>query len=537
MNLIEIAEDLKNVPDQYLMQEVQQPTGNYPAYLVVSELSRRKRMREKVAKEMPTQTVAEELATPPQPQMPQGMPQMGTMMPQGAPQGLMAMPQAQTELAAQDAMGTTPPEMMTPQQMAGGGMVSFRQGGDVIHAANGLPMEQFEYFPRSSLDPYVAPGTPLPNTVSGLRRLGEAFPTTGRLFGMGEDRLYIDPVTQEPITYQEFLRKYPQSAAETRRLQSAASMPAAVVPAAVAASTAAPAGAAPAGVAPAAPAGTPPAAPPVARATTIPVQPAPSVPEALTPYALATIGAQGASDYEQAVPDRTTKYFTEDIARREADIEKRRATNINDALIQAGLGAMRAKPKFRGSAGLFEVIGEGGQAGFDVLRQGRKDIMQSEEAINAARAKMVEAEMLRDDRKYKAASDARKEAIELNNYGLNLAKTQSAIALQNVNAQVAAQKLPAEIGLLESQAYALRNRPAGLDKTIATQEQISKARVEALTDLALKGIKSPTKAQMDAALDAALAQSGLRRVMAGIPAAMPTAIDYSQAINASVSGN
>ncbi len=46
MNLIEIAEDLKNVPDQYLMQEVQQPTGNYPAYLVVSELSRRKRMRE-----------------------------------------------------------------------------------------------------------------------------------------------------------------------------------------------------------------------------------------------------------------------------------------------------------------------------------------------------------------------------------------------------------------------------------------------------------------------------------------------------------
>jgi hypothetical protein len=519
MNLIEIAEDLKNVPDQYLMQEVQQPTGNFPAYLVVSELSRRKRMREKVAKEMPTQTVAEELATPPQ--APQ-MPQMGTMMPQA---GLMGMPQAQTELAAQDAMGTTPPEMMMPtQQMAGGGMVSFKQGGDVIHAANGLPMEQFEYFPRSSLDPYVAPGTPLPNTVSGLRRLGETFPTTGRLFGMGEDRLYIDPVTQEPITYQEFLRKYPQSAAETRRLQSAASMPAAVVPAAVAPAVAgggAPA-AAPSGAPAGTPAGTPPAAPRVAQAT-IPVQPAPSVPEALTPYALTTIGAQAASDYEQAVPDRTTKYFTEDIARREADIEKRRATNINDALIQAGLGAMRAKPKFRGSAGLFEVIGEGGQAGFDVLRQGRKDIMQSEEAINAARAKMVEAEMLRDDRKYKAASDARKEAIELNNYGLNLAKTQSAITLQNVQAQIAAQEAPARQDLLRAQAEAYRSRPAGLDKTIATQEQISKARVDALTDLALKGIKSPTKAQMDAALDAALAQSGLRRVAAGLPAVAPAA--------------
>jgi hypothetical protein len=401
--------------------------------------------------------------------------------------------------------------------MAGGGMVSFKQGGDVIHAANGLPMEQFEYFPRSSLDPYVAPGTPLPNTVSGLRSLGETFPTTGRLFGMGEDRLYIDPVTQEPITYQEFLRKYPQSAAETRRLQSAASMPAAVAPAVAggAAPVATPSGA-PAGVAPAAPAGAPPAAPPVARAT-IPVQPAPSVPEALTPYALATIGAQGASDYEQAVPDRTTKYFTEDIARREADIEKRRSTNINDALIQAGLGAMRAKPKFRGSAGLFEVIGEGGQAGFDVLRQGRKDIMQSEEAINAARAKMVEAEMLRDDRKYKAASDARKEAIELNNYGLNLAKTQSALALQNIQAQAAAQKLPAEIGLLESQAYALRNRPAGLDKTIATPDQIAQARVAAMT----RGLKDAS--MIEAEIDAILAQSGLRRATVGGIAQLPAA--------------
>jgi hypothetical protein len=178
----------------------------------------------------------------------------------------------------------------------------------------------------------------------------------------------------------------------------------------------------------------------------------------LTPYALATIGAQGASDYEQAIPDRTTKFFTEDIARREADIEKRRSTNINDALIQAGLGAMRAKPKFRGSAGLFEVIGEGGQAGFDVLRQGRKDIMQSEEAINAARAKIVEAEMLRDDRKFKASSDARKEAIELNNYGLNLAKTKSAIAFQDVQAQRIAQMAPYEIAESQARAQAYRTR-------------------------------------------------------------------------------
>ena len=34
MNLIEIAESLKDLPDQYLFQEVQAPTGNFPTYLV-----------------------------------------------------------------------------------------------------------------------------------------------------------------------------------------------------------------------------------------------------------------------------------------------------------------------------------------------------------------------------------------------------------------------------------------------------------------------------------------------------------------------
>jgi hypothetical protein len=449
-------------------------------------------MREKVAKEMPTQTVAEELATPPQ------MPQMGTMMPQGAPQGLMAMPQAQTELAAQDAMGTTPPEMMMPtQQMAGGGMVSFKQGGDVIHAFNGLPSSMFPdsvttqedveaYRPRGfgSMFGMMPGGIGSGNIDYELIKLGYA----------REQLATMDPATKRYIVA--------NATAPT-------SFPTAVTPAAVAPAAAptAPAGA---------PAGAPPAAPPVARATNIPVQPAPSVPEALTPYALTTIGAQAASDYEQTVPDRTTKFFTEDIARREADIEKRRATNINDVLIQAGLGAMRAKPKFRGSAGLFEVLGAGGQEGFNVLQEGRKDIRQSEEAINAARAKMIESEMLRDDRKYKAANDARKEAIELNNYGLNLAKTQSAIALQNAQAQAAAQKLPAEIGLLESQRYALLNRPAGLDKTIATPDQIAQARVAAMT----RGLDA---SMIEAEIDAILAQSGLRRATVGGIAQLPAA--------------
>jgi hypothetical protein len=324
----------------------------------------------------------------------------------------------------------------------------------------------------------------------------------------------------------------PESAKQKyMQAQMAKNQPAAVVPAAVAPRPAA-APTAPAG----APAGAPPTAPRVAQAAPQ-FQPA-AIPTAMSDYARQTARAQGLSDYEQAVPDRLTDFFTQDIARREADIEKRRATNINDALIQAGLGAMRAKPKFGGTAGLFEVIGEGGQAGFNVLREGRKDLRQSEEANNAARAKMIEAQMLRDDRKFKAAEDAEKRAIELDKFAMDRANTESAIALRNLQGSITAQEAPARQDLLRAQAEAYRNRPAGLDKTIATPDQIAQAKIRAMTDLAASGVKSPTPAQIDAATDAILGQSGLRRVMAGIPAAaaMPTAIDYSQAINASASG-
>ena len=64
MNLIEISEQLKDVPDQLLVKEVQAPSGAYPAYLVVTEMSRRKRMRDQAAKEAPTTTVAEDLTQP-----------------------------------------------------------------------------------------------------------------------------------------------------------------------------------------------------------------------------------------------------------------------------------------------------------------------------------------------------------------------------------------------------------------------------------------------------------------------------------------
>lgn len=120
MNLVQLSEQLKDVPDSFLQNEVTNPTGAYPAYLVVSELTRRKRMRDNVAKQEPSTTVAEDVM------------------------GLNAIPQAMQSLAAQDVAMAGPPQQMPrqpqrmpmpprpqpqPQQMADGGLVAFREGG------------------------------------------------------------------------------------------------------------------------------------------------------------------------------------------------------------------------------------------------------------------------------------------------------------------------------------------------------------------------------------------------------------------------
>ena len=46
MNIIELQDNLKELPDSALMKEMQMPSGNAPQFLVLSELKRRKRMRD-----------------------------------------------------------------------------------------------------------------------------------------------------------------------------------------------------------------------------------------------------------------------------------------------------------------------------------------------------------------------------------------------------------------------------------------------------------------------------------------------------------
>ena len=102
MNILEIEDLIKGLPDQALMQEAQQPTGRMPQYLVVSEIQRRGDMRKRFqAQQQEKGTVAEQIlqggvqeSPAPQMQAPMGqppamMPPMGAQRPPMAPPAMM----------------------------------------------------------------------------------------------------------------------------------------------------------------------------------------------------------------------------------------------------------------------------------------------------------------------------------------------------------------------------------------------------------------------------------------------------------------
>ena len=144
MNIIKIQDDLKGAPDSALIGYVQNPTGQVPTYLALSELERRKSMREKYQQAQPEKkTIAESIIEEAQPQMPQM-----AEMPQG---GVASLPEAQPMMQAM-----APPPEMPMQQMAqgglaeldtgdmfdeanyaSGGIVAFDDGGEVQHYAEG----------------------------------------------------------------------------------------------------------------------------------------------------------------------------------------------------------------------------------------------------------------------------------------------------------------------------------------------------------------------------------------------------------------
>jgi len=106
---------LKNAPDQALMQEMQNPTGTAPSYMILSELQRRKKLRGSLMNNEPQTSVAEDMEA----EASQAE-QMGT--------------------AGLGSMGPAP--MQQPQGYAQGGAVQGYAGGGDVDYQDDLPWDE-----------------------------------------------------------------------------------------------------------------------------------------------------------------------------------------------------------------------------------------------------------------------------------------------------------------------------------------------------------------------------------------------------------
>ena len=115
MNIIKLQNMLRGVPDDALIGYVQNPQGEVPSYLALSELQRRKDTRAKYqAEQAPESSVAEDL-------------EQETMSDQGG----LAMLAGQPQMEDQGVAGLDTGDMYQEDSFAGGGIVAFAPGGPV----------------------------------------------------------------------------------------------------------------------------------------------------------------------------------------------------------------------------------------------------------------------------------------------------------------------------------------------------------------------------------------------------------------------
>ena len=124
MNILDTQDKLKNLSQEQLMTEMKMPTGQAPQFLVLSEITRRQKMRESFSLEQGKDetTVAQDVVAA------AGMPAQFA----GDMAGTMA---PRTDMG--ENTGATPQQAMPPQSspaprtMSGGGIVALQEGGPV----------------------------------------------------------------------------------------------------------------------------------------------------------------------------------------------------------------------------------------------------------------------------------------------------------------------------------------------------------------------------------------------------------------------
>ena len=124
MNIIDIQDQLKNFSEDQLINEMQMPSGNAPQFLVLSEIQRRKRVRDDFSKRKAAQqpTVAEEAIAA------AGVPQSGIAG--------MSEAMAPKSTMVQNAVGSAMPEAMRS-----GGLMQF--GNDIQKSISSQEVDPF----------------------------------------------------------------------------------------------------------------------------------------------------------------------------------------------------------------------------------------------------------------------------------------------------------------------------------------------------------------------------------------------------------
>jgi hypothetical protein len=145
MNMIELQDKLKNFSQDQLVSMMQQPTGEAPQFMVLSEITRRQKMqKEAESQQAPTQSVAQEAVTA------AGVPQGGIadMARSLAPQTNVAQNTGVNPAAPPQGMPMpSAPQGPAPMAAAPQGIARMASGG-VIKMAGGSTIDRLELNPK-----------------------------------------------------------------------------------------------------------------------------------------------------------------------------------------------------------------------------------------------------------------------------------------------------------------------------------------------------------------------------------------------------
>lgn len=366
MNIVKLQDDLKNVPDNALVNYVQNPSGQVPSYLALSELQRRKKMREQASgaqaqdqSQMPS--VAEQLVA------------------ESAPQAGIA--------------GIPVTNVGNDETYATGGIVSFADGG-ATEAYNRAARASFVGQGLDSLDEAAALA---PTPGNAFKRMGSYFVDV--LSGM---RWVRNPYTGELVRAKDVVEN-PNAGAlvqqpgmtnvsglmSTQIPDSDPGMPntmmqippAEMVPTSVGKGDTGSAGAARTttvgGMGAQRPAG-------IAGLT------APEIKDRSGEYVYTQVPeamAEKQRYLEMMGEDPYTAKAKERIGAMEAENAKYKEQYPWMALAEAGFGMAAGSSPYA-----LQNIAEGGQRGVTALYRGRKDVQEQEEKIFNAEAKVAESE-------------------------------------------------------------------------------------------------------------------------------------------------